>query len=242
VTFDADLDARMPVMVVPPADARLRLRISAVSGGVRVTAEPRSDVVVVRGGAAEATADGAVEIRAGRTSNSVHVRCPAGADVVIGTRSGGVELRGRFGTVVVTTQSGSIRVAAVAEADLRTVSGAVKLQECDGRCRVSTTSGRITVSATRDAEISTTSGVIGVDNVAGAIQVRSVKGTVTVASARGPVDASTVSGRITIGLPPGLRPTVRSSGQGTVLSSFEPGDDVVIAIASVSGTVRLVPM
>jgi DUF4097 and DUF4098 domain-containing protein YvlB len=72
--------------------------------------------------------------------------------------------------------------------------------------------------------------------------VRSVSGTVTVASsATGPVKASTVSGSITIRLPAGVHPTVRSSGRGPVQSSFEPGDDVVVDIASVSGTVRLVP-
>ena len=229
-------------MVLPPADARVRLRISAVSGGVRVTSEARTDVVVDRGGAAVATVDGAFEVRPERPSNSVHVRCPAGADVIIGTRSGGVELRGEFGTVGITSKSGSIRVKVVAEADLRTVSGVVELVECEGRCRISTTSGRITVGATRDAEISTTSGVVGVDHATGAVQVRSVSGTVTVgSSAKGPVNASTVSGSITIHLPPGVRPTVRSSGHGPVRNSFEAGDDVFVDIASVSGTVRLVP-
>ncbi len=228
-------------MVLPPADARLRLRISAVSGGVTVTSEPRPDVVVERGGAVIPTADGAVEIRAGRPSDSLHVRCPQHADVMVGTRSGGVELVGLFGTVGITSQSGSIRVETVAEADLRTVSGRVELDRCDGRCRVSTTSGHIKVGGTGDTEISTTSGSVEVLNAAGAAQVRSVSGTVTLSSsARGPVRASTVSGSITIRLPPGLRPTVRSSGRGTVKSSFEPGDDVLVDIASVSGTVRLV--
>ena len=96
-------------MVLPPADARVRVRISAVSGGVKVTAEARPDVVVDRGGAAVANADGAFEIRPARPSNAVHVRCPVGADVIIGTRSGGVELRGHFGAVGITSQSGSIR-------------------------------------------------------------------------------------------------------------------------------------
>lgn len=229
-------------MVLPPAEARVRLRISAVSGGVRVTAEARPDVVVDRGGAAVATADGTFEIRPERASNSVHVRCPAGADVIIGTRSGSVELKGHFGTVGITSQSGSIRVPVVAEADLRTVSGGVEVGACEGRCRVSTTSGRITVGATRDAEISTTSGVIGVDGATGSVQVRSVSGTVTVGSSgEGPVHASTVSGSITIHLPSGVRPTVRSSGLGKVRNGFEAGDDIVIDIASVSGTVRLVP-
>jgi DUF4097 and DUF4098 domain-containing protein YvlB len=225
----------------PPADARLRLRIGATSGGVKVTAEPRTDVVVDRG-VAVTTMDGAIEIGAVRRSNSIDVRCPAGADVMVGTRSGRVELNGRFGTVGVTSQSGSIRVGAVAEADLRTVSGLVELDECDGRCRVLTRSGRITVGATGDAEISTTSGSVGVDDVTGTVKVRSVSGTVSVASSgRGSVHASTVSGSITIRLPPEVRPKVRTSGRGSVRSSFEPGDDLLVDIATVSGSVRLVP-
>jgi DUF4097 and DUF4098 domain-containing protein YvlB len=228
-------------VVLPPADARLRLRISAVSGGVRLTAESRTDVVVDRGGSAVPAADGAVEVRTGRPSDSLDVRCPEGTDVMIGTRSGSVELAGHFGSVGITSQSGSIHVEAVSEADLRTVSGTVELAECHGRCRVSTTSGGIKVGATHDAEISTTSGTVGVDGVAGAVQVRSVSGTVTVgSSAKGTVKASTVSGSITIRLPTGVRPTVRSTGLGTVKSSFEVGDDVLIDIASVSGTVKLV--
>jgi DUF4097 and DUF4098 domain-containing protein YvlB len=234
--------ATMPSMILPPAEARLRLRISASSGRVTVLAEPRTDVVVDRGGVAEPTADGTVEIKAARPSDSVEVRCPAGADLMVGTRSGGVELRGRFGTVGVTSQSGSIRVSAAAHADLRTVSGVVEVDECDGSCRVSTTSGRITVGQTRDAEISTKSGSVGVERVAGAVQVRSVSGKVDVASsAGGPVTASTVSGSITIGLPAGVRPAVRASGRGTVRSSFEPGSDLFVDIATVSGSVRLVP-
>ena len=98
------------------------------------------------------------------------------------------------------------------------------------------------MGSTRSAEISTTSGSVGVDAVAESVQVRSVSGTVGVASAAGgPVTASTVSGSITIRLPTGVRPAVRSSGLGTVRSSFEPGDDIRVDIATVSGTVRLVP-
>jgi Putative adhesin len=232
----------MPAMVVQPADARLRVRISTVSGRVTVTAEPRSGVVVDRGGVAQASADGAVEIRAGRPRESVEVRCPEGADVIVGTRSGSIELLGRFGTVGVTSQSGSIRVAAAMEADLRTVSGGLELESCEGRCRLSTTSGRITVGVTHDAEISTTSGKIAVDHATGTVQVRSVSGSVRVASeAHGPVTASTVSGSITIHLPRGVRPKVRTSGLGKVRNGFEAGDDMVVDVANVSGTIRLVP-
>ena len=227
-------------MVPPITETPVRLRISAVSGRVTVTAEPRADVVVDRGGSLEAAADGAVEVRAGR-SDSVVVRCPEGADVIVGTRSGRVELHGRFGAVGVTSQSGSIRAGAAATADLRTVSGTVDLEECDGSCRVSTTSGRITVGATGDGEISTVSGSVDVQGASGAVQVRSVSGKVSIVSAaRAPVRAGTVSGSITICLPAGVRPLVRFSGRGKVRSSFEPGDDVLIDVGNVSGSVRLV--
>jgi DUF4097 and DUF4098 domain-containing protein YvlB len=218
------------------------LRISAVSGRVTVTAEPRSDVVVDRGGVTAAGPDGTVEIRAGRPSDALAVRCPEGADVVVGTTSGNVELAGRFGTIGVTSQSGSIHVASVSEADLRTVSGRIELGDCEGRCRVSTTSGRIRVAATRDVEVSTTSGSIGLDAVSGAAQAQSVSGSVRVASAgRGPITIRTVSGSVTINLPASVRPAVHSSGYGKVHNGFQAGDDVVVEIANVSGRVKLLP-
>ena len=231
----------MRVVVPPTTHPPGRLRISATSGRVTVVAESRADVVVDRGGVAEAAADGAVEIRAGRSS-SVEVRCPTGADVIVGTRSGRVELRGRFGALGVTSQSGSIRAGAAATADLRTVAGSVELERCDGLCRVSTTSGRITVGAAGDAEISTVSGSVNVEDASGTVQVRSVSGKVGIVSAaRGAVRVGAVSGSITISLPEGVRPMMRFSGRGKVRSSFEPGDDVLVDVSIVSGSVRLVP-
>jgi DUF4097 and DUF4098 domain-containing protein YvlB len=227
--------------VPPNTDARVQLRISTVSGRVTVIAEPRTDVVVDRGGIARAVADRVVEIRARRPSDSVEVRCPPDADVMVGTRSGNVELQGRLGTVGVTSKSGSIRAAAVADADLRTVSGKVEVAECDGRCRVSTTSGRISVGAAGDAELSTVSGSVDVNQVTGSAQVRSVSGKVGIGSSgRDAVHVRTVSGRITIRLPVGVRPELRYAGRGNVRSELEPGADVLVDVANVSGTVRLV--
>jgi len=228
-------------MVAPPADSRLRLRISAASGRVRVIAEPREHVLVERGGSAHGADDGAVEVRPTRRSDSVVVRCPVGADVVVGTQSGRVDLGGQFGAVGVTSHSGSIHVAAVASADLRTVSGRVEVEACAGRCRISTTSGKITVGASGDAEISTTSGTVRIDGVRGSAQLRSVSGSVhLVSSGGGPIRISTVSGTIEVRLPSGMRPHVRAAGRARVKGTFEPGDDVQVDVAAVSGTVRLV--
>jgi DUF4097 and DUF4098 domain-containing protein YvlB len=216
--------------VPPNTDARVQLRISAVSGRVTVIAEPRADVVVDRGGTAHAGPDQVVEIRARKPSENVEVRCPPDSDVIVGTRSGNVELQGRLGAVGVTSQSGSIRAAVVADADLRTVSGTVDVAACDGRCRVATTSGRITIGAAGDVEISTVSA-----------QVRSVSGKVGIGSSgQDAVRVRTVSGRITIRLPIGVRPDVRYAGRGKVRSELEPGGDLLVDVANVSGTVRLV--
>jgi DUF4097 and DUF4098 domain-containing protein YvlB len=220
----------------------LRVRIGAFSGVVTVVAESRSDVVVDRGGVAATAEDGSVEIGPRRRSDAVAVRCPEGADVMVGTQSGRVELSGRFGAVAVTSESGSIHVVRASDADLRTVSGAVELDECDERCRISTTSGRIVVGAAGELEVSTKSGSINVVGSAGTVKVRSVSGAVSLASSgRAAVKATTVSGSITIRLPPGTRPEVRSSGGGTLRNTFDPGDDVLVEVANVSGNVRLVP-
>jgi hypothetical protein len=229
-------------MVPPDTDARVRLRVSGISGRVTVLAESRQDVAVEQGGATHTTGDGSVEVRAGNPSDAVVVRCPAGTDVIVGTRSGSVDLDGRFGTVGVTSLSGSIRAGAADDADLRTISGRVELDECGGRCRVSTKSGRIRVGRTGEVDISTVSGSVVIDEVTGSVHVRSVSGKVSVgASAHGAVHVRTVSGSITVRLPAGVRPLVRYSGRGSVKTAFEAGDDVVIDVANVSGAVRLLP-
>ena len=87
----------------------------------------------------------------------------------------------------------------------------------------------------------TTSGSINVNGSAGTVHVHSVSGSVSLASSgRAAVKATTVSGSITIRLPPGTRPDVRSSGGGTLRNTFDPGDDVLVEVANVSGNVQLV--
>ena len=98
------------------------------------------------------------------------------------------------------------------------------------------------VGATHELEVSTTSGSISVDGSAGTVEVHSVSGSVSLASSgRAAVKATTVSGSITIRLPLGTRPEVRSSGGGTLRNTFDPGDDVLVEVANVSGNVQLVP-
>jgi DUF4097 and DUF4098 domain-containing protein YvlB len=225
-------------MPAVPASGRLQLRIATTSGKVKVTADDRAGVVLVDGGRAVPVADGVVEIRPDRTSGSLEVRCPAFCDLVIGTASGRVELRGSLGAVSVTSASGSIRVAEVAEADLRTKSGSVEVGDCRTSCRIATKSGSITVGAAGTAEVSTVSGTIRITRVHGEALARTVSGGVTIGSAAGgPVRARSVSGGITVHLPAGVRPALTARSSRPVKGAWEPGHDVVVELGTVSGSV-----
>jgi DUF4097 and DUF4098 domain-containing protein YvlB len=237
---ERDLLGDNGVMSVPatPAPERLQLRIATASGKVTVTAEDRSGVVVDRGGTVVPLTDGVVEVKPLKGSAPLEVRCPTACDLVIGTASGRVELRGVLGAVSVTSASGSIRVAEAAEADLRTQSGRVEIEDCRAGCRVATKSGSITVGAAGSAELSTVSGTIRVTRVDGEAQARTVSGGMTIGSnAGGPVRARSVSGGITVHLPAGVRPAVKAISARAVEGGWEPGDDVLIEVGTVSGSV-----
>lgn len=229
-------------MAPPPSDAQVGLRISNGSGRVDVIAEDRPGVVVERGTQAAGTDDRVLEIQPDRASQPVVVRCPIGTDVMVGTTSGAVELEGRLGSVSVTSASGKIRVAAAADADLRTKSGKVEIDECSGHCRVSTKNGAVQVGAANEADIATVSGAVRIGPVAGTVDVRTVSGKVVLfSSGGGPIGARTLSGSVTIHLPPGVHPDVRASDARWVHCRCDEGDDVTIDVASMSGKVEIIP-
>jgi DUF4097 and DUF4098 domain-containing protein YvlB len=232
----------MGVVDTAPSTDRPRLLISNTSGRVDVVAEERVDVVVERGVHVAATDDGVLEIRPDRGSQAIAVRCPTGTDVMVGTTSGAVELRGQLGAVSVTSSSGRVRVAVAHDADLRTHSGKVEIDECVGHCRASTKSAAVTVGAVHSAEIATISGAIRIGHVTGTVDVRTVSGKVMLFSnGSGPIGASTLSGSITIHLPPDVRPDVRAADARWVHCSCEGGNDVTIDVASLSGKVEISP-
>jgi DUF4097 and DUF4098 domain-containing protein YvlB len=229
-------------VALPPSDARVRLRVSTTSGRVDVIAEDSAGVVVERGIHVSGTDDRVVEIRPSQASSAVAVRCPTGTDVMVGTASGAVELRGQLGSVSVTSVSGRIRVAAATEADLRTTSGKIEIDECTGHCRASTKSGAVRVGVANALDIATVSGTVRIGRVAGTVDLRTVSGTVVLfANGGGPIGARTLSGSITIRLPPGVRPHVAASDARWVHCRCEQGDDVTIEVASMSGRVEISP-
>ena len=162
-----------------PSDARVRLRISNIAGRVEVVADDGATDVVVTGGTQVVDHDDrVVDVQPNHPSQAIHVRCPPGTDVMVGTTSGAVKLQGSLGSVSVSSASGRIRVATAAEVDLRTGSGRIEVDACTGRCRASTKSGAVVVGSANAAEITTVSGKVRLGLVAGTIDVRTVSGSV----------------------------------------------------------------
>jgi DUF4097 and DUF4098 domain-containing protein YvlB len=218
-----------------------RLRVSTISGRVVVVAEVRDDVSVEPDGTQERGEDGSIEVKPHKRSSPVHVRCPEGSEVMVGTVSGDVDLQGSLGAVRVTSTSGSITVDTVESADLRTLSGRATVEQCSGLCRASTKSGRIDVGATGGGDLATVSGNVRIGATSG-VEVRTVSGKVAIQSgAQGPVRAKTISGSIDVTLPHGVRPHIRAAGRGKVRGECEEGNDVEIDVRTVSGKIEIAP-
>lgn len=219
------------------APGRARVRVSTASGRVTVVGERRDDIVVTSGKRTETTSAGdALDVVMTTSSDDIDVRCPLGTDVVVGSASGRVVLRGRLGAARVTTASGSIQVEAVASADLRTQSARVEVHECLGCCRVTNRSGRVEVRRGNEVRVEGVSGSIEV--VGEDVHVRTVSGRVRITTS---ADAAveTVSGKVDVRVPDGFRPRVRSHGQGRLTIDAAEGDDGDISVRTVSASVRV---
>jgi DUF4097 and DUF4098 domain-containing protein YvlB len=214
------------------------VRISSVSGRITVVAESRFDVVA-DGARIETAADGSVGVLPMRASTSITVRCPVGADIVVGTRSGSLRLQGHLGAVLATTLSGRIEAEDVASADLRAVSGSIVVGACIETCRVKTKSGSIRIGSAGAAEIMIGSGKVELSSVEGAVKVRAVSGSVSVvAGGHGPIEVETMSGSITITLPSACRPDVRArSLSSRPRIELPAGTDCEVVARTLSGAI-----
>jgi DUF4097 and DUF4098 domain-containing protein YvlB len=201
---------------------------------VHVIGETRSEVtadgVPVRGNG------GPLEVKGG--SHPVEVRVPIGTDLVVGTSSGDVELRGDLGQVGITTVSGSLTVEHVASIDARTKSGRVTVQASAGPVRVKTGSSTIRVDhAGGEVRVASVSGTVTVTDAAGPASIRTVSGTVTLGLSRASeAMVETVSGTVRITVPPGVRAAAHlKSVSGKREVDCDTGDDADITARSVSG-------
>jgi DUF4097 and DUF4098 domain-containing protein YvlB len=218
-----------------PAPANVAVvRISTTSGSVRVTAEPgRTDVSSSSG--PTASSGDSVTIDSG--SSKVDVRVPEGTDLVIGTISGRVTVDGRVGAASVLTTSGRISIDHAASVDARSTSGRVEVTHSDGECRVMSTSGKVQVGRCGAADAASRSGRIVLADAHGPVRANCTSGRITVSMAGAhDVDAETVSGRIEISFPAGVRPLVVSSAA----AAAEAGEQHDCNVIARSGSSRVV--
>ena len=190
------------------------VRISTSSGAVHVRAEADrtecwSSVAALD--VSPFTVDG--------DSSAVEVRVPEGTDLVIGTTSGKVTVEGRVGAVSVLTTSGRISIDQARSVDARTTSARVHVGHAEGVCRIVSASGRVEVDRCGAADAASGSGQVVLGDAHGRVRATSTSGKVSVAVAGAhDVEAETVSGRIEVSYPDGVRPLVVS-----------PDDDVAAA-------------
>jgi DUF4097 and DUF4098 domain-containing protein YvlB len=216
------------------APGRQLVRLSTSSGSIEITAELRDDLEITSKRGVErrpSVAEDAIDVP---RSGSVQLRCPTGCDLVVGTSSGSVRLVGELGDVRITTHSGSMSVEEVASADLRTTSGSVDVRRCAGAVRATTKSGSVRVQEAGDADLSGVSGTMHV--TAGTAQVRTVSGTVKLA-VRGDASVQTVSGSVAVSLPAGVHPRIEARGMKRPRVEVDQGDDCVVSVRTVSGSV-----
>jgi DUF4097 and DUF4098 domain-containing protein YvlB len=220
-------------------DGPERLHISNRSGAVRVTAEVGA-TLDVKGGNVERDPEGGLRIDGARPSKAIEVRCAAGTDLVIGTISGAVEVRGPAGAVKVATVSGNIDVERAARLDVRTKSGTVDVGACEGDCNVVVTSSTVKVGAAGRAKVSAVSGRIAVDQLDDA-KVQTVSGKVELGSrGGGQVLVQTVSGNVDVSVPTDSTPsTALKSMSGRIACDCATGSDGEIRVKSLSGAIRI---
>ncbi len=215
-----------------------QIRITRRSGKVRVIAEADAPVTV-EGGTMRRGEEGGLEVRP-HGGGVLVVRCPQGSDLVISTASGAIDVRGRAGSVKVTTKSGDLGIEHAAAVDARGASGRVELGACDGVCHLAFVSSNVRIGEAGRAVVATVSGNIDAQTV-GDAEVKSVSGNIRLGTrGSGRVRARSISGSVTIGVPAGSRPSTRLKAlSGHVRSDCEQGHDGEVSAATVSGTISV---
>ncbi len=216
------------------------VRISTTSGSLRVVAGPRGndiDVDVDVEGDATVVATSSGTTVEGETGRLV-VRVTPGADLVVGTTSGRVEISGSVGSVAVVTESGQVAIDEARAVDVRVATGRVEVGPVATRARVRSGSGAVRIASAGEADVATGSGRMDLPAIAGPVRAHCVSGVISLGLARAAdVEAESVSGRIAIRLPEGVRALLVD---GDLPDGPLPvGTDCVVATRTVSGRITV---
>ena len=257
-----------------PADGPIEARISLPAGSVTLTAAPTETVTVsltpthTLTGAKDAErliGETEVSFEGGRLSVEVpkrlHIRGNASLDLTIALPGGSTvdaniasaDLRGtvELAGLRVHAASGDVTVEKITgQADLTTASGDVRLEWVTGDIRIKTASGDVNVgSAEGDIKTTTASGDVRIGQARQWVQSKTASGDIRIdAIAEGRAEATSVSGDISVAVPPGTDVYLDlSSLSGRVRSdldaagSGQPGGEPGLALTcnTVSGDIRV---
>lgn len=181
----------------------------------------------------------------------LRVRTPAGARVLLSTRSADARLRGRLARLEAKTTSGDLEVEQVdGDAAVRSVSGDLDIGRVAGELEFASTSGDATVDrAEGPLQANTTSGDVSVREAESSARVKTISGDQRIrAVSQGEVDLRSVSGDIVVGVRQGSRVWVdANSVSGTLRSDLDlsesrpegEGAMVELRARTVSGDLRV---
>lgn len=183
-------------------------------------------------------------------SFAIAVLTPPDADVRVATASADTALRGRLGTVEVTSASGDLAVEECGRLELRTASGDGRIGTASGPASVASASGDLRVgSAVAGLKVRSASGDIAVEEAAGDVSLTTASGDLSVGRmSEGSVQAKTMSGDVEIGVVPELRVWLDLSSISGRMNSQLPEDDgaagdgpaqLSLSLRSVSGDLRI---
>jgi len=218
-----------------PFESGSTLEVTNSSGKILISGDRHGDLEVDGGSVSVLSG----RVRVAGSSDSIAVRCPAGVDVIAGSSSGAVELRGSLGNTRITTASGDIKVGSVTRLDARTASGAIGVEDCAGECRARSDSGSIEVARAGAVDLATASGDVDVAAV-GQAAIRTASGDVTLGlSGAGDVTIEAHSGSIKVEVPRGSRPATRLEASGSVQCDCEVGSDFRLELRAGSGDITV---
>jgi hypothetical protein len=257
-----------------PASGPVDARISLPSGSVRVTASQATTATISLVPARSVGGSGAAEQLIGETEVSfeggrltvkvpkrVHIRGSAALDLTIGlpagssldshTASADLQVNGELGTLTVDSASGDVSADTISgQANITTASGDVRLQEVTGDARIKTASGDMAIGrADGELTVNSASGDLRVGQAKQWVQAKTASGDIAIDSiADGRAEVTTVSGDISIAVPPGVGVYLDlSSLTGSVasyLAESAPGDadgeaGLTLSCNSVSGDIKV---
>lgn len=211
------------------------VRVSTTSGRISIFVEDRADVDV-DGSAPIQVAGNRTTVNGG--SGKLEIRVPIGSDLIVGSTSGRIDVQGRAGSVSITSGSGKIRVEHAQSVDARSSTGRIEIASANGACSIRAGSGSVSVGSCGRADVATESGRIDLDGVQGSVSAHCTTGRIDIRmDAAADVIAETISGRIALSLPPGVRPFFPS---GTEAEQQMPsGTDCTVRARSVTGRVEV---